>query len=304
MMKCPDAKERLSAYIDNMLDKKEAQELISHLESCSVCKQELVFMKKCIDEMSQLAQINAPNDFQKNVFERIHRRSEFERLMRKAFSPAHKKIPLEFAGVLVTVLLVIGVFRYMQKEPPVFVQPEQVQPGAKGAPVLNHLDLNMNFGLFAPTVDRKKGMMLEDKALNALLSPQLGAVSWSSGSAFALKAQNYKTMELFSKSVPITLGVQPAEPAEISLTLIPVSSTFDKVSVELGKLIESLNGQVVVVEYPGDSAGQIITAYLPANNFPVFLEKIKVLAALGQPLSALPEYSRSVKLRIQLIPSK
>jgi hypothetical protein len=118
-MKCVEAREILSAYIDEMLGAKEKKALEKHLLSCRNCSLELAALRKTIAAVGGISRRKAPADFLSKVHERTTRRSEFERMMRKAFFPKIK-MPLEFAGVLATVLLVAVALKYLQPEKRVF----------------------------------------------------------------------------------------------------------------------------------------------------------------------------------------
>ena len=96
-MECTKIKELLSEYIDQSLDIKTNEIVKEHLSSCKICSKELAVLENCISNVSSLKQVLAPVDFLQKVHQRIERRFEFERIMRKLFVPAKIKIPLEFA---------------------------------------------------------------------------------------------------------------------------------------------------------------------------------------------------------------
>lgn len=60
VMDCQTAKEYINAYADNMLDKKETQQLLSHISSCSKCKKDLDDILAVKSALSGLGEIEPP----------------------------------------------------------------------------------------------------------------------------------------------------------------------------------------------------------------------------------------------------
>lgn len=110
-MNCEQAREQLSAYLDDMLGPRESQLLKEHLASCPSCAADLSRLQACVGHLHALPAVRAPEGFARRVQERIRRRSEFSSIVRTLFVPFKVKVPLEAAGVLVTVLVAVVVMR-------------------------------------------------------------------------------------------------------------------------------------------------------------------------------------------------
>ncbi len=113
-MKCNQAKEFLSAYIDKMLDLVARKKLELHRNSCHGCTEELLTLKKYISEVGSLRPVKAPDDFLGKVNDRIKLRFEFEKITRALFIPVKIKLPLEAAGVVLTIVLVVITYRIIE----------------------------------------------------------------------------------------------------------------------------------------------------------------------------------------------
>jgi len=123
-MKCTEAREYLSEYIDGLLDTQALKGLEEHLLGCAGCREELSLLKALISDMGALEPVHAPEDF----LERLHVRMEsgfgFGRIMRTLFVPLKIKIPLELATAAVMAVLVFSIWNTQQREPGVMQFPK------------------------------------------------------------------------------------------------------------------------------------------------------------------------------------
>jgi hypothetical protein len=114
-MDCGEIKERLSAYVDDILDAESRAIVEAHLSTCKDCQQELVSLKALVSELGSLESVEPPKDFLDQLHERIEARSWFPRVLRTLFVPMRVKIPLEFAGAVAVAILVFAVL-HTQKD--------------------------------------------------------------------------------------------------------------------------------------------------------------------------------------------
>jgi hypothetical protein len=108
-MKCKEIHEVLEQYLDNELSPEARKEVREHLKGCPACREELASVKRYRKAMASLKTVPAPDDFLESVHRRLDR-SPLRRLLDFLFSPVHIKVPLEAAGVLATVIIVLLLF--------------------------------------------------------------------------------------------------------------------------------------------------------------------------------------------------
>jgi len=108
-MKCKEIHEFIEAYLDNELPPETRKEVREHLKKCPACREELAAVKRYRKAMTSLKTVPAPDDFLEKVHERLDR-SPLRRLLNILFTPVHIKVPLEAAGVLATVIIVLLLF--------------------------------------------------------------------------------------------------------------------------------------------------------------------------------------------------
>lgn len=100
-------KDKLSEYIDGMLNQEDTSSVKEHLDRCPECMEEFEEMLKIIGHMNRMESLETPEFFVEKVHERIKERSFLQRLAKGLFFPLKIKVPLELAGVAAAALLVI-----------------------------------------------------------------------------------------------------------------------------------------------------------------------------------------------------
>ncbi len=130
-MKCSDIKERLSEYVDDILDPETRALLDEHLSACKDCQHTLASLKAVVSELGALDSVEPPEDFLDQLHERMEKRPRFPRILRTLFMPMRVKIPLEFAGAVAVAILVFSILHTQKDqlrlaEPPLGLKQEGV----------------------------------------------------------------------------------------------------------------------------------------------------------------------------------
>ncbi len=128
-MKCGEIKERLSEYVDDILDPATKALVDQHLSACEDCQRELASLKALVSELEALDSVDPPKDFLDQLHERMEVRSRFPKILRTLFLPMRVKIPLEFAGAVAVAILVFSILHTQKDqlrlaEPPVGLKQE------------------------------------------------------------------------------------------------------------------------------------------------------------------------------------
>lgn len=68
---CNEVKELFSDYIDNEIDEKDRKNLEEHVEACMDCKNELEYLKKIVNAVGSLDEVELPGDFKETLHEKL-----------------------------------------------------------------------------------------------------------------------------------------------------------------------------------------------------------------------------------------
>jgi hypothetical protein len=318
-VQCTEIKEHLSEYIDGTLDAQTRTLIEEHLSTCRACEKELDSIRALIQELGSLEPVGVPEDFLSSIHERIENRSGFSKIMRRLFLPARIKIPLQFATVAVTALLVFTVFNMMQPakrflgEPLVSEQTKMPKKARSESAKLayeegdeialqNVLEIRPvelalligteKFGITdtpgeamkAPEPEKKRGAMKEQRyAVSSAPGPE---VARQAAPAAGLKLDRLEGEKRTSEMSDRERAVRAA--------LSGVSN-----------LISFFDGKVISVEYAKQSGlPQFIYAEIPTGNYSPFLERLNRIGALQPPPRFTTAKEKEViPIKIQLLPT-
>jgi hypothetical protein len=99
-MTCHDAREQLSARLDDALSGPERQALGAHLAMCAECRRELDQLRGTVALLGRVPPIHAPAGFVDRMMAEAYPRAWRRRLLDLLFMPLRVKLPLEAAAVL------------------------------------------------------------------------------------------------------------------------------------------------------------------------------------------------------------
>lgn len=108
-MKCADARELLSAYVDDMLSDSERTALEEHLRICATCAHELAELRQTIAALATLPEVEPPAEFRQQLRQRLDRLAAADQptsaKTRRGFRLAWLRPRGAVAAVLVGVLI-------------------------------------------------------------------------------------------------------------------------------------------------------------------------------------------------------
>src|SRR5262245_31628055 len=110
-MTAHDAREQLSALIDDMLGAEERGAVEAHLATCAECRRELERLRDTVALLRALEPARAPGGFVDRVLERARPEPWPRRLFRALLLPWPVKLPVHAAAIVLVAVGVVYVFR-------------------------------------------------------------------------------------------------------------------------------------------------------------------------------------------------
>jgi len=142
-MKHEEIRHKLSEYIDNAVSTQERAAIDAHLMTCAACSEALAELRKTIEKVKQIEEVEAPAWMTQKIMANVRAASEEKKgLFRRLFYPLAVKLPIQAVGVLFLTVTVYYIYTSQQPadkyaEAPVGrlakqVVPAEVQDSAKG----------------------------------------------------------------------------------------------------------------------------------------------------------------------------
>src|SRR3990170_8027302 len=115
-MKHDAIRDKLSEYLDNAVTGKEKAELEEHLTSCTKCSDALAELRKTIQHVKEIEEVNPPVWMTQKIMARVRAEAaEKKGIFRRLFFPLHIKLPIE--AVAVAFLTVTAFYIYQSIQP-------------------------------------------------------------------------------------------------------------------------------------------------------------------------------------------
>ncbi len=125
-MECNKVREKLNFYIEGGITAREKALLEEHLKSCEECGSALSDLRKTIEHINKLEEVEPPARFTQKVMAQVRAEAGEKRgLFRKLFYPLHTKLPLEAFATVLVVIAVMYIFKAIQPEIKIAQAPRQ-----------------------------------------------------------------------------------------------------------------------------------------------------------------------------------
>jgi hypothetical protein len=108
-MNCDQVQERVSEYLEGLLDPGDYQAVQDHLSACARCLAEVEALSRTIRAVANLPPLDPPPGFSQKVMAHIREEAERPSIWERLFLPMRIKIPIH----LVTLLIVSGLVLYL-----------------------------------------------------------------------------------------------------------------------------------------------------------------------------------------------
>ncbi len=129
-MSCHDARESLSAFLDEALAPDERQRVAQHLEGCPECRRELARLEQTVALLHRVEPVRAPVGFVDAVTAAARPRPWYRRVAAAVFLPFSVKLPAEATAVVMVALLAVYVF----ERTPALQESARTQPEVREDP--------------------------------------------------------------------------------------------------------------------------------------------------------------------------
>ncbi|HXX56728.1 MAG TPA: DUF2275 domain-containing protein [Thermodesulfovibrionales bacterium] len=144
-MDCKTIQESLSAFIDGALSAEEKLLVEEHLKSCSKCGEALGDLRKTVERVRQIEEVEAPPWLAEKIMARVRSERPPKRgLFRTLFYPLRIKLPIEACAAILIAVVAMHILKPMQPEMRLAKAPsEETMKGETPSPVRPPDDVSM-----------------------------------------------------------------------------------------------------------------------------------------------------------------
>ncbi len=338
-MECAEIRERLSEYVDDILEGEMKAAVEKHLLTCEGCQAEFAELKALIDDLKSFESLEAPRDFLDTLHARLEPSYRLGKLMRILFVPIRIKVPLEFATVAAIAILILSLWHIPQEEKRIAQAPEGLSPalsGQKGevdivkiAPEVEPYRAKASFAketarqrdegretiqlALLLEVERPKEPYAPISETEAVPAPQEQerlaeeevphAASPSTKRVAAKGVQDAREKRDERKLPGQTAELQPEERSASEDQAESAVSYLDTVFSRVRELVLLSGGKIAAMEYDAETdRPRSIRAEIPARRYSFFVAKLEQVAPLQTPSPSISETDQeAIQVRISFV---
>ncbi len=269
-MECNKVRQRLSDYIDELMPSEEKASIDSHFKSCRQCRQSLDDMRKAIEHLKNLEEVEPPQWMAQKIMAKIRSEAPAKKgILQKLFYPVHIKLPAGAVATIAIAVTAIYIFESMQPEvkvskAPVELTEEQTIPS--GRKKAGSYSKDMDFAA-------KKSSVLEEKKAAAVKPAQKPMPGIASGAApkEIMHEQPMKQSPQVSAAAPKAELLVKRKKERLSWTLNV--NDIESAQKECEESIIKLGGNILKKESVGNK--NIVIAEIDAKKLKELREKMK-----------------------------
>lgn len=298
-MECADIQKKLSSYIDDALSPEERMLIVEHLTLCQKCSASLADMRKTLEYIQKLEDIEPPPWLTQKVMEKVKSEAKPKMgILQKLFYPLHIKLPIEAAAVFLIAVAVLYIFKTIQPEIKLAQIPSEeiktqvpAQEKDKFPAIVETKPV--------PSKPAEKQLLAKKpdvtgKVEEAPKAPAPVTKEHEARPSAGAVAKDEQKTEVLSRA-PKAKALAERKEEIFSLT-INVKDIKTAVK-EIEKVLIQLNGQIIRTESIENR--EIITANLDSKKLKELIDKLKLIGEVKE--KALEGLEGDIKVRIEVV---
>jgi hypothetical protein len=300
-MNCHEIKQKLSAYAEGIIPPEEKMLIEEHLKLCPKCNESLVDLRKTIEYVHNLEDVEPPDWFTLRVMAKIKAEAQLKGqvkskkgIFQKLFYPLHIKIPIESAAVILIAITALYIFKATQPEMKIAKAPsgretvivrspskvddeaiskEKVIPPlsslSKVTPLLPPLEKEGKGGFEAEQLVSSKKPAPMDKLEEIPQAPaQVERQDEISPSVGAVAKDEFKT-EVLSREAKAKVSDEKKEVVKVTVLVKDIETA----RTEIEKALTQLGGNIIITASLENK--EIVTAEIDSQKFKEFIANLK-----------------------------
>jgi len=313
-MNCSEIQQKLSAFIDGIVSSEEKTFIEDHLKSCSKCSESLEDLRKTVDYVQRLDDIEPPDWLRQKIIAGIRPETELKKgILKKLFYPLHVKLPIEAAAIIFIAITALYIFRTIQPEVKIAKAPSEEltkqiplplsQPLETTTPS-SHLEKTIPSPL--PNEKKAKGEFEEqpapaknpaimDKSAEEPQAPaQLAKRDEVGPSAGAASKEESRTGAL-SGAAKEKVIAERKETVSISIRVSDVRTA----SQDIEKTLMQFEGKITKTEYLENR--ELVTAEIDSQKLEEFIDNLKYIGEIEKKEWIFEAYKHDVQIKIEIV---
>lgn len=294
-MDCHNVQKMLSSYIEGIISHEESKLIDEHLSACSKCKEALYDLKKTLEYVQNLEDVEPPEWLTQTVMTRIRSETEPRKgILQKLFYPLYIKLPIEAVAVVLIAVTALYIFKTIQPEIKPAKAPSEHEVVIARSPESFRDDKAIpKEKIASPLARNDKNELISTKvpkapspvAKHVEINPSTGALAKEEARPEALgRAPKAKSL---------------AETKEEILSFTIHVRDVDNAIKEIEESLMQHGAEIVKIEHQDEK--DMITAKIDSKKLKQFISKLKDIGEVKEKDMDLGSMEGYIEIRIEIV---
>jgi len=305
-MECKDIQKRLSAYIEKAVSSKQKAAIDKHLKQCKGCRQELADLKKTIQYVQQLKDVEPPRWLVQKIMARVRAEAEQKPgIIKRLFYPLYIKLPLEAVAVIFIAVGTLYIFKTMQPQMQLAKIPTETREMAPAPATAPKKEAPAALSKESPAPARAGDQLMYDKKLEIQEEKSLGkakapaAMPEQERAAPAASAAYRDESERRGLLAPQAASPRKAAEGKAKeVHFLVTVDDLDTASRDIAETLRQLGGRAITTEPLKNKA--VIDAEINVNKLQKLTEQLHLIGEVQEKGLAMEAREGTVEIRIDL----
>jgi len=301
-MKCSEVQKRQSAYIEGIISAEERVLIDEHLKTCQRCKESLADLRKTVEYIQKLEEIEPPAWLTQRVMVRVRSEAEPKRgILQRLFYPLHIKVPIEAVTAILIAMTTIYIFKGIQPE----IKLAKVPSEESTSRMFIYKEEKTHSIDEDKPAPEKRADQFRYKAEKEIPSGEPIDTAKSSANIkdkgqIAPPSPMVKQYESKRKDIPYELRARSLmEKNEQGISFVIDVKDIETARKEIEKIFTQLGGEVIKREYTKERS--VIIAKLDSVKVNTLYEKLKHVGEVKGEAVALKAQEGEIEIKIELL---
>jgi len=301
-MKCSEVQKRQSAYIEGIISAEERVLIDEHLKTCQRCKESLADLRKTVEYIQKLEEIEPPAWLTQRVMVRVRSEAEPKRgILQRLFYPLHIKVPIEAVTAILIAMTTIYIFKGIQPE----IKLAKVPSEESTSRMFIYKEEKTHSIDEDKPAPEKRADQFRYKAEKEIPSGEPIDTAKSSANIkdkgqVAPPSPMVKQYESKRKDIPYELRARSLmEKNEQGISFVIDVKDIETARKEIEKIFTQLGGEVIKREYTKERS--VIIAKLDSVKVNTLYEKLKHVGEVKGEAVALKAQEGEIEIKIELL---
>jgi hypothetical protein len=322
-VECKNIQEKLSAYIEEIISSEEKGLIDKHLESCQRCKEYLINLRKTIEYVHNLEEVEPPSWLTQKIMAKVRAEVKPKKgIIQKLFYPLYIKLPIEAVATVAIAIAAMYIFKTIQPEIKLAKSPTKSdlvitrEELPKQSQQLTPDSAIPKTGIALPPSRKDKKEALGKETLPEVPRPidkqrivkemempaGMAEKHIEPGKEERIVQERYKALDMREKKETRAFAPESAGLLKVKKQTINIIVYVEDISIardELEKTIKALGGDVLKTESFEDK--DVLTAQLNPQKIEDFNKKIQLIGKVKKKESASEAMEDKVEIKIEIV---